>query len=167
MSKSKNQKRKFWLRGVIIFSSSKRRLNAISRREEAAKVRQGCPKMAFRRQHEDDDVAKPSLNTRSQSRDPRVTERMCCKKHGSASPMCSEHQFLHGTPPVPFLKTNVFRTCPGERERFREREREVWFQKRRQSGDLLRREDEVMICEEETITRTLRKGFREKTRRST
>jgi len=52
--------------------------------------------------------------------------------------MCSEHQFLHGDPPVPFLKTNVFRTCPGERERFRERERFGF-----------RREDEVMICEEE------------------
>ena len=79
--------------------------------------------MAFRRQDKDVDVAKPSLNTRPQSREPRVTERMCCKKHGSASPMCSEHQFLHGGAAVAFLKTNVFRTCPGERERLRERER--------------------------------------------
>ena len=79
--------------------------------------------MAFRRQDKDVDVAKPSLNTRSQSRIPRVTGRMCCKKHGSASPMCSEHQFLHGDAAFPFLKTNVFRACPGERERFRERER--------------------------------------------
>ena len=94
--------------------------------------------MALRRQHEDVDVAKLSLNTRSQSRVPRVTSRMCCKKHGSASPRCSEHQFLHGAAPVAFLKTNVFGTCPGERERLRERERFGF-----------RREDEVMICEEE------------------
>ena len=70
----------------------------------------------FRKQFKNVDVAKPSLNTRSQSRGPRVTERMNCKNHGSASPMCSEHQFLHGSVEVAFLKTNVFRACPGERE---------------------------------------------------
>ena len=136
--------------------------------------------MALRTQHEDVDVPKPSLNTRSQSRGPRVNGRMCCKKHGSASPMCSEHQFLHGPAAVAFLKTNVFGTCPGERERLRERERfgfrredkvviceeekTKWWsvKRRRQSDDLRRRDDKVMIYEEETITRTLRKGFREK-----
>ena len=92
--------------------------------------------MALRRQDKDVDVAKPSLNTRSQSIRPGVTERMCCKKHGSASPMCSEHQFLHGLAAVAFLKTNVFRTCPGERKRemLTEREREDGFYKRRPNG---------------------------------
>ena len=54
--------------------------------------------------------------------------------------MCSEHQFLHGDPAVAFLKTNVFGTCPGERERDLERERERFS---------FRREDKVMVCEEE------------------
>ena len=86
--------------------------------------------MALRRQHEDVDVTKPSLNTRPQSRERRVTERMCCKKHGSASPMCNKHQFLHGDAAFPFLKTNVFGTCPGERERDLERERGLVLEKK-------------------------------------
>ena len=77
-----------------------------------------------------------------------MTERMCCKKHASASPMCSEHQFLHGAPPVPFLKTNVFRTCPGERERFRERERGLVLEEKSERFGF-RKENKVMVSEEE------------------